>query len=104
MSWAGEVLIQTRQPVECFVTKVAAITVTVPGCFGRNVGGGRVLMPSNLLVGEDVPRIDLSAILINLLPIDTRLTVAAFQVETDSGKVGKHIGAPWAFDVTTLVD
>ena len=61
-------------------------------------------MPSYLLVGEDMIWVNIAAILVDLLAVDTRCTAAGFQVQTDAGQIGKFFRAPRTLDILSDMD
>lgn len=73
MGRAAEMLIQAGQGAEPILAKITAEVGSIPGSPGGDIArlGLMIVVPSDLLVGEDVVRIDLSAVLIDLLAIDT---------------------------------
>ena len=72
MGRAAEMLVQPGQGAEPILAKVTAEVGSIPGSPGGDIArlGLMIVVPSDLLVGKDVVRIDLSAVLIDLLPID----------------------------------
>lgn len=62
-------------------------------------GFGTLVVPSDALVGEDVARVDFSAVLVDFRTIDAGCAASGFKVQTDAGKVGEFVGTPGAFDV-----
>ena len=73
MGRAAEMLIQAGQGVEPILAKITAKVGSIPGSPGGDIArlGLMIVVPSDLLVGEDVVWIDLTAVLIDLLTIDT---------------------------------
>lgn len=68
---AGEVLIQRAQGSEAVLAKVAAVAIAIPcSTSGQSSRSGLILIPSDLLCSEHMVRVDLAAILIDLLAID----------------------------------
>ncbi len=61
-------------------------------------------MPSDLLCGEDVIRVDLATISIDLLAVDPRRTDAGLEVQTYAREVYEFARAPRAFDVFPDMD
>lgn len=61
-------------------------------------------MPCNLLIGEDMSTINLSAVLIDLLAVNTRAAHARLQVQAHTSQIGEFVGAPGTFDVSPLVN
>ena len=61
-------------------------------------------MPPDLFVGEDVARIHLPAVLVDLLAVDARRTAPRLQVQADAGQIGELVRAPGTFDVLPDMD
>ena len=61
-------------------------------------------MPSDELGGEDVTRVDLATVLIDLLAVDPRWTGAGFEVQAYAREVREFARAPRAFDVFPHMD
>ncbi len=57
------------------------------------------LVPANLLGGEDVSRVDVAAIPVDLLAGDAGCAGTGFEVEAYAGEVGEFVGTPWTLDV-----
>lgn len=53
---------------------------------------------------EEVVTVDLSAILVYLLTIDSRRAAARFEMEGHAGEVGVFVWAPRALDVLANMD
>lgn len=87
------------------MAEITTVVRTVPSSTGSNgIGSGLIFIPSDLLVGEDMIRIDFTAILIDLLAVDTRGACTRLQVKTDASKVGVFVGTPGTFDVLPSMD
>lgn len=101
MGRAAEMLIQAGQGAEAILAKITAKVGSIPGSPGGDIArlGLMIVVPSDLLVGEDVVWIDLSAVLIDLLAIDTGCAGTGLQVETDAGEIGELVGTPRTLDV-----
>ncbi|KAL8719456.1 MAG: hypothetical protein Q9225_003545 [Loekoesia sp. 1 TL-2023] len=105
MDRTTEVLVQSPQVREATLTEVASIPTAIPRRFGGQGGRARIIIiPADLLVGEDVVGVDLSTVLIDLLAVDAGGAGTGFEVEADTGEVGEHVGAPGTFDVLSCVD
>ena len=48
--------------------------------------------------------VNIAAILVDLLAVDTRRTAAGFQVQTDAGQIGEFVRAPRTLDVLPDMD
>ena len=83
------------------MAKITAKVGSIPGSPGGDIAclGLMIVVPSDLLVGEDVVWIDLSAVLIDLLAIDPGCAGTGLQMETDAGKIGELVGTPRTLDV-----
>lgn len=100
-------LVQAVQLPESSGAEITAVVVAVPCCTGGNVVLLRSLIrvvPTDLLVGEDVVPVDFAAVLVYFLPIDAGGAGAGFEMETDAGEVGEFLRTPGTFDVFPNVD
>ena len=61
-------------------------------------------MPANLLFGKDMAWVDLSAVLVDFLAIDTGAASPRFEMETNASEVGKHVFTPRALNIFANVD
>ncbi len=99
-----EVLVEAVQLSKAPLAEITPVPGSIPSSAGRQSGGRAVAVPADLLVGEDVVRIDLAAVLVNLLAVDAGWAGARFEMEAYSSEVGEHVGAPRAFGVLSSVD
>ena len=101
----GKVLIQGNQCTEAALTEIASIPGPIPGGRGSNCGRARaVIMPADLLVGEDMIGVDFTAVLIDLAAIDTRRAGSGFEMQAYASEIGELVGAPGALDILSCVD
>ena len=102
----AQMLVQRPQRAEPVLAEVAAVPVAIPGGVCGKGGGIAIIIvvPADLLVGEDVVRIDFAAVAVNFLAVDAGGAGTGFEVQADAGEVGEFVGAPGAFDVTAGVD
>lgn len=75
MCGTDEMLIQRAQGSEAVLAEVATVPGPVPSSTCSQCSRSSIIVvPANLLVGEEMVRIDFSAVLVDLLAIDTRCT------------------------------
>lgn len=105
MRWTLQMLIQATQSSVAVLTEVTAVVRSIPSSTGSDVCRiSSVLVPANLLVGEYVVGIDLSAVLIDGGTSDAGGAGAGFQVDTDTVEVGEFVGTPRALDIFADMD
>ena len=108
MHRAGQMLVQRCQTAEAVLAEVASVPRAVPG---RTSGVATSIIvrrgrgvPADLFRREEVVRVDLAAIIVDLLAVDAGAAGAGFEVQADAGEVGEFRGTPGAFDVFPHVD
>lgn len=71
MHRAREMLIQTFKGRKATLTEVASIARSIPcSSCGEICGSGLIVVPANLLVGETMIPISLSAVVVDFLAVD----------------------------------
>lgn len=106
MGRTGKVLVEAGEFREPFAAEVATKTVPIPRCGRRDGRCFRlfVIVPLDLTICEDVTRIGLATVIVDLLRVDTGRTTAALEVQTNTGQIDKLARTPRAFDIVALVD
>lgn len=73
-------LVEASQLSEAPLAEIAAVPRSIPSSAGRQSSSGTVTVPADLLVRENMIGVDLTTVLVNLLPIDTRWASARLEM------------------------